>query len=134
VSRRAPDLPDHKDGGVGWTVVRQIIPVGRRDVYWAYLAAHHDGRVPWMPEEATDAIGLKRGTKIGHVGYKFATSNQAYGLYRSLNHLLFNPVLPYYVSTSKDGRRDLMAGNAYRLSKLKRAKKDEDKRFDNLSV
>jgi hypothetical protein len=134
VSRRAPDLPDHKDGGVGWTVVRQVMPVGRRDVYWAYLAAHPDGRVLRVPEAATDALGFGRGTKIGHVGYKFATSNQAYGLYYSLNHLLFNPVLPYYVVTRKDGRGDLMSGNAYRLSKLKREKKDTDKRFDNLTV
>ena len=44
------------------------------------------------------------GARIRHVGYKFATSNQAYRLYNSLNHLLFNPVLPYYVITKKDGR------------------------------
>jgi hypothetical protein len=90
--------------------------------------------VPWLPDAAADAVGFTRGTKIGHVGYKFATSNQAYGLYNSLNHLLFNPVLPYYVVTRKDGRADLMTGYAYRLSKLKREKKDEDKRFENVSV
>jgi hypothetical protein len=135
VSRRAPQLPDHKDGGFGWTIVRQVIPVGRRDVYWAYLAAHPDGRVPRLPESAADANGLTRGTRIGHVGYKFATSNQAYGLYYSLNHLLFNPVLPFYVFTKgSDGRGDPMAGNAYRLSTLKQEKKDEDKRIDNVTV
>jgi len=150
VSRRAPDLPDHKDGGIGWTIVRRIMPPGRRGyVFWAYLAAHPDGSVPKLPESAADALGLSRGTRIGHVGYKFATSNQAYGLYTSLNHLLFNPVLPYYVVTRKDkatgrDRPDLMSGNAYRLSKLYRddekeleqekKKVDLNKRFDNVSV
>jgi len=139
VSRRAPQLPDHKGGGVGWTIVRQVMPVGRRDVYWAYLAAHPDGSVPRLPESAADALDFSRGTRIGHVGYKFATSNQAYGLYSSLNHLLFNPVLPYYIVTRKDketgrDKPDLMTGNAYRLTKLKKEKKDADKRFDNVSV
>ncbi|HEV3256670.1 MAG TPA: hypothetical protein VG013_07325, partial [Gemmataceae bacterium] len=68
VSRRAPDLPDHKGGGVGWTIVRQVMPVGRRDVYWAYLAAHPDGSVPRLPETAADAIDFSRGTRIGHIG------------------------------------------------------------------
>jgi hypothetical protein len=139
VSRRAPELPDHAGGGVGWTIVRLVVPVDRRDVYWAYLAAHPDGRVPWLPESAADANQFRRGTKIAHVGYKFSTSNQAYGLYTSLNHLLFNPVLPYYVVTRKQkgtnrDRPDLMTGNAYRLTKIKREEKDEDKRFDNVTV
>jgi hypothetical protein len=139
ISRRSAELPDHKGGGIGWTIVRQIMPVGRRDVYWAYLAAGPDGEVPRLPESAADAIGFKRGTKIGHIGYKFATSNQAYGLYSSLNHLLFNPILPYYIVTRKDkesgkDKPDLMTGNAYRLTKLKRDKKDADKKFDDVSV
>jgi hypothetical protein len=135
LSRRAPDLPDHKGGGVGWTIVRQIMPPGRRGfVYWAYLAAHPDGRVPRLPEAAADAIGFGRGTKIGHVGYKFATSNQAYYLYKSLNHLLFNPVLPYYVVTKKGGRRDRMPGNAYKLSDLPSERKDEDKKINGIIV
>lgn len=135
LSRRAPDLPDHKGGGVGWTVVRQIMPPGRRGfVYWAYLAAHPDGRVPRLPESAADAINFTRGTKIAHVGYKFATSNQAYYLYKSLNHLLFNPVLPYYVVTGKGRDGDLMPGNAYKLSKLKRERKEEDKKINGIIV
>jgi hypothetical protein len=134
LSRRAPQLADHKGGGIGWTVVRQVVPVGRRDVYWAYLAAQPDGRVPLLPESSADALQFARGTKIGHVGYKFATSNQAYGLYQSLNHLLFNPVLPYQVVTRKTGKADPMSGTGYLLSRLKRDKKDEDKRFDNVSV
>lgn len=140
VSRRAPELPDHAGGGVGWTLVRRFMPPGRRGfVYWAYLAAHPDGRVPRLPDAAADAVDFHRGTKIGHVGYKFATSNQAYRLYNSLNHLLFNPVLPYYVITKKDGRGDRMMGNGYRLSDLPMApadkkKKDADICLDDIPV
>jgi hypothetical protein len=48
-------------------------------------------------------------------------------------------VLPYYVVTrkhkgTKRDRPDLMTGNAYRLTKIRREKKDEDKRFDNVTV
>jgi hypothetical protein len=140
VSRRAPDLQDHAGGGVGWTVVRRFMPPGRRGfVYWAYLAAHPDGRVPRLPEEAADAVEFRRGTKIAHVGYKFATSDQAYRLYNSLNHLLFNPVLPYYVITKKDGSGDRMMGNGYRLSDLPtepadKKKKDADIRLNDIPV
>ena len=50
-SRAALELPDHKDGGIGWTLVRRIMPPGRRGyVFWAYLAAHPDGSVPKLPE------------------------------------------------------------------------------------
>jgi hypothetical protein len=40
VTRRAPDIlaPGEVDE-VGWSVVRHIIPKGRRDPYFAYLAA-----------------------------------------------------------------------------------------------
>jgi len=139
LTRRAPELPDHAGGGVGWTVVRQFMPPEKRGfVYWAYLAAHPDGRVPSLPESAADIVGFARGTKIGHVAYKFATSNQAYRLFNSLNHLLFNPVLPYYVITKKDGKGDRMMGNGYRLSDLPMSrpnkKKDADIRLKDIPV
>jgi hypothetical protein len=140
LTRRAPELHDHRGGGVGWTVARQFMPPDKRGfVYWAYLAAHPDGRVPSLPESAADAIGFARGTKIGHVGYKFATSNQAYRLFNSLNHLLFNPVLPYYLVTKRDGKGDRMMGNGYRLSDLPMAppdkkKKDADIRLNDIPV
>ncbi len=69
-------------------------------------------------------MDFKQGIRIGHVGYKFESSDQAFRLYNSLNHLLFNPVLPYYLQTKKpegDDRfqkADRMAGNSYRLSEL----------------
>jgi hypothetical protein len=118
VSRRAPELPDGKDGGVGWTVVKHIIMPPKYQFY-AYLAAHPDGRVPALPDAAADAIELARGTRIGHIGYKFAKSDHAYGLFQSLNHLLFNPVLPFRVYTKSDrSKSDIVRGNGYRFSTL----------------
>ena len=44
-------------------------------------------------------------------------------MYNALNHLLFNPVLPYELYTRPPPEKsDRMSGNAYRLSKLKKEK------------
>ena len=119
-------------GGVGWTIVKHIFPVGRRDDYFAYLAAHPDGRVPVLPESAADAIELPRGTRIGHVGYKFAKADMAINLFWAINHLLFNPILPYRLYSKKDrSKSDIVRGNGFRLSKLKlQEEKDLDKCFE----
>lgn len=129
MSRRAPDLRDGGDDGTGWTVVKRILPMGRRDVYWAYLAAHPDGRVPRFPPAAADAISLTHGTRIAHVNYNFGKTEPARTLYQSLNHLLFNPVLPYELYTGPERRPDPMWGTAYRLSALKEDIKALDKPF-----
>ncbi len=97
MSRRAPDLLDGKPDGVGWTVIREIFPPKpRRDPYYAYLAAHPDGQVLTLPVEAADAIDLQHGSKFAHLGYNFAGTGSAvqFGMYRVLNHILYNPVLP----------------------------------------
>ncbi|MBX9681875.1 MAG: hypothetical protein K2X38_24220 [Gemmataceae bacterium] len=138
ITRRAPELPDHAGGGVGWTLIKQFRPPHKRSFsYWAYLAASPEGHVPVLPESAADALDFQRGIKLAHVGYNFATSDQAYRLYNSLNHLLFNPVLPYYVKTKKDGA-DRMTGNAYRLSALEttgpKQHKEEDIRLTDIPV
>jgi hypothetical protein len=139
LTRRAPELPDHAGSGVGWTVIRQFMPPKKRGfVYWAYLAAAPDGRVPSLPEAVADAIDFRRGIKIGHVGYNFESSDQAYRLYNGLNHLLFNPVLPYYVKTKKNKNADRMTGNAYRLSDLEtvgpKKRKEADIRLTNIPI
>lgn len=139
VSRRAPELPDHQGGGVGWTIIKRFKPPQRRTFeYWAYLAAAPDGRVPTLPESAADAVQFARGVRFGHVGYKFESSDQAFRLFNSLNHLLFNPVLPYYLLTKKGEKKDRMAGNSYRLSDLEstgpKKRKDADIRLDNIPV
>jgi hypothetical protein len=128
LSRRAPDLAP-TDDGAGWTVIRRIIPVGRRDVYWAYLAAHPDGRVPAFTASAADRLGFRQGTRIAHLKYDFGKTEPARTLYQSLNHLLFNPVLPYELYTGPDRRPDPMWGNGYRLSRLEPTKKALDKSF-----
>jgi hypothetical protein len=45
LSRRAKDFAANEDE-IGFSIVKHIIPKGRRDHYFAYLAAHADGRVP----------------------------------------------------------------------------------------
>jgi hypothetical protein len=130
MSRRAPECDD--DGGreMGWTVVRQISPKGRRDPYFAYLAAHHDGRVPRLSAKGAEAMGYRHGTRFAHIGYNFGKAEPTRTLFQALNHLLFNPVLPFEIYTKGvDGSRDLMWGTAYRLSKLTTDKKALDKPF-----
>jgi hypothetical protein len=126
MSRRVSDLLDGAEDGVGWTAVKRIIPTGRRDVYWAYLAAHPDGRVLALPPASGNAIGFAHGTRIAHLKYDFGPRTEPQrNLYQALNHLLFKPVLPYEIYTKgkdkKTGKEtpDPRWGNGYRLSLLK---------------
>jgi hypothetical protein len=126
LSRRASALPDHADGGIGWTIIKRFKPPHKRTFeYWAYLAISPEGHVPSIPESVGDSLNFKQGLKLGHIGYKFESSDEAFRLYNSLNHLLFNPVLPYYLKTKKDKNADRMTGNAYRLSDLELVNKKE---------
>jgi hypothetical protein len=116
VSRRIKELLEGKPDGVGWTVVKHIFPKNRRDDYFAYLAAGPAGEVPSLPPEAADAIGLKNGSRFAHLNYNFAGGGSAVtrGLYQTLNHILFNPVLPFDLDVG--GTVATVYGNGYRLS------------------
>lgn len=130
VSRRVTDLLQGEQDGVGFSLVKHIYPKGRRDHYFAYLAAHPDGRVPTISVSAAEAIGLRHGSWFGHVDYDFGQSQSAitFGLYQALNHVLYNPVLPF--DTNISGTAATIYGNGYRLSNLKDDRKDLDKRFE----
>lgn len=136
MSRRVRDLLDGDEDGIGWTVVRRIIPAGRRDCYWEYLAAHPDGRAPRLSVAAADAIGFECGTRIAHLKYNFGKTEPARTLFQSLNHLLFKPVLPYELYTGPAPRLpDPMWGNGFRLSTLtKKTLTALDKSFAPLGV
>jgi hypothetical protein len=134
VSRRHPRLRGEAESGAGWTIVKRIPPKVRGDGFYAYLATHPDGRVPEVPGAAADSVGLRHGTRIGHVGYDFGTLEPARELYNALNHLLFHPLLPYELITGPDRTPDPMYGNAYRLSNLSREKKALDKSFTAQTV
>jgi hypothetical protein len=129
VSRRVTDFLKGDQDGIGFSLVKHIFPKGRRDHYFAYLAAHPDGRVPQLPTSAGDEIGLKHGSWFGHVDYDFGPSRSAItrGLYQALNHVLYNPVLPF--ETSVSGTEATVYGNGYRLSNLEDDDKDLDKKF-----
>ena len=135
ISRREPQLvAGEQDQGVGWTVVKHVFPKGRRDDYFAYLAVTPDGAVPAFSAQAADAANISPGTRIAHVNYDFGKSEPARTLYVSLNHLLFNPVLPFELTTGPDRPPDPMWGNAYRLSNLPNQQKSLDKTFEPQSV
>jgi hypothetical protein len=135
MSRRVGELLDGERDGIGWTVIKKILPAGRRDVYWAYLASHPDGRVPVLGTSGPDGSAFVHGTRIAHVKYNFGPTEPARTLYQSLNHLIFNPVLPYELYTGPAPRKpDPMWGNAYRLSRLKIEQKDLDKTFEPQAV
>jgi len=121
LSRRAREaLGDCKDGP-GWSVIKQVFPKGRRDDYFAYLAAAPDGRVLTFDAAAADAVGMVQGTRFAHIGCDFqgvGGSSVTRNLFPALNHVLFNPMLPYELYAGRD-TADLMWGNAYRLSNVK---------------
>jgi len=64
MSRRAPECLDEKRDGIGWTIVRKVIPKGRRDPYYAYLAAHPDGRVPAAELTAIGRAQFEAGSHV----------------------------------------------------------------------
>lgn len=119
ISRRAPDiLKPGEPGGAGWTIVREIEPKGRRDLYYAYLAAEEDGSVPFVDAAEADAAGFGHGAHFSHIAYDFGSSDSAIArsMYQSLNHVLFNPVMPYELFALKD-TPEPMFGTAQRLAR-----------------
>jgi hypothetical protein len=129
LSRRHPQLLDGSQDGIGWTVIKHVYPKGRRDDYFAYLATHPDGRVPALPPEAGNAIALQHGTTFTHINYDFGKTEPARRLYPALNHLLFNPILPYELYTRPEPKADPMFGNGYRLSLNHKNQVELDKTF-----
>lgn len=127
VSRRHPLVHGESRDGMGWTVIKHVFPRGRRDTYFAYLAAHPDGRVPFLPPVAAAAMNLTHGSRFAHLRYDFGKTEPARQLYSSLNHLLFDPVLPYELYTGPGRPPDPMYGNGYRLTL--QAVRDKDKKM-----
>jgi hypothetical protein len=118
VSRRAPDLLDGETDGAGWTVIKHVFPKGRRDDYFAYLACSSDGRVPFISPADADAAKIAHGTRFVHIGYDFGRGGSAITrqLYTALNHVLYNPILPFELYVGPTAA--VVYGNGYRLSSL----------------
>ncbi|MGH9904021.1 MAG: hypothetical protein ACRD8U_00390 [Pyrinomonadaceae bacterium] len=118
MSRRAPDLLKGDMDGVGWTVIKHVFPKRRRDDYFAYLACTPEGRVPFISADEADSAKIPPGTRFVHLDYNFGSGGSAITrqLYQAMNHVLYNPVLPFdlYVGTTKA----TVYGNGYRLSSL----------------
>lgn len=118
ISRRARDVLNGQADGAGWTVIRRVFPVNRRDDYFAYLACTPDGRVPFITPEIADSAKVGNGTRFVHIAYDFGRGGSAISrqLYPALNHVLYNPVLPFELSVS--GTDATVYGNGYRLSNV----------------
>ena len=119
VTRRAPNIRGlGDDPGVGWSIIREIHPKGRRDPYYAYLAATEDGAVPRAEAAEGDKANFIQGAHFCHIGYDFGASDSAIArsMYQSLNHVLFNPVMPYELFALKQ-TPEPMLGSAQRLAR-----------------
>lgn len=118
MSRRAPDLLNGEDDGVGWTVIKHVFPKGRRDDYFAYLACTPEGRVPFASASEADSAQILQGTRFVHIAYNFGSGGSAITrqLYQSLNHVLYNPILPFELYVGPTAAN--VYGNGYRLSSL----------------
>lgn len=118
ISRRASDLLAGSPDGAGWTVIKHVFPKGRRDDYFAYLAASPSGEVPFVPAPSADEASIRNGTRFVHIGYDFGRGGSAITrqLYQAINHVLYNPVLPFELVVG--GTVAPVYGNGYRLSSL----------------
>ena len=118
LSRRHPDVLQGATDGAGWTVIRRVLPNDRRDEYFAYLACHPNGRVPFVSAAQADAARIAPGTRFAHIAYDFGRGGSAITrqLYRAMNHVLYNPVLPFELYVGSTAA--VVYGNGYRLSSL----------------
>ena len=118
MSRRCPDLLEGHNDGLGWTVVKHIFPSGRRDDYFAYLAAAPSGEVPSFEASVADHVQIGHGTRFVHIKYDFGSGGSAITrqLYTAMNHVLYNPILPLDLNVG--GTQATVYGNGYRLSSL----------------
>ena len=118
ITRRAADIRKDGDAGAGWSIVREIQPKGRRDPYFAYLAATEVGGVPSVDGAEADKANFAQGAHFCHIGYDFGASDSAIArsMYQSLNHVLFNPVMPYELFALKSTPEPMM-GTAQRLAR-----------------
>lgn len=120
LSRRAADLLGGEEDGAGWTLIKHIFPKGRRDDYFAYLASTPGGQVPSLSASEADQARIAHGTRFVHIGYDFGRGGSAITrqLYQAMNHVLYNPVLPFELEVG--ATRAQVFGNGYRLSALTR--------------
>ena len=118
LSRRAADLLDGETDGAGWTIIKHIFPKGRRDDYFAYLACSPDGRVPSISAAQAEEAQIRHGTRFVHIGYDFGRGGSAITrqLYTAMNHVLYNPVIPFELHVGSTSA--VVYGNGYRLSSL----------------
>jgi hypothetical protein len=129
MSRRAPDLLQGRPDGAGWTVIKHVFPRDRRDDYFAYLASSPSGDVPMVPKRQADDAKVTHGTRFVHIGYDFGRGGSAITrqLFQSINHVLYNPILPFELFVGSTTAP--VYGNGYRLSSRPTKERVLDKEF-----
>jgi hypothetical protein len=82
------------------------------------LAATKDGGVPHVSAAQADKAKFVQGAHFCHIAYDFGASNSAIArsMYPALNHVLFNPVMPYELFALKS-TPEPMLGTAHRLAR-----------------
>ena len=75
-------------------------------------------RCPASTPRHADKAGFAQGAHFCHIKYDFGASDSAIArlMYPALNHVLFNPVLPYELYALKD-TPEPMLGTAQRLAR-----------------
>jgi hypothetical protein len=91
--------------------------------------------VPSLPAVAAQEIGLEHGSRFVHLNYNFAAGGSTImrSLYTMLNHILYNPVLPFdlYAGTTEA----TIYGNGYRLTNASVDSKTAlDKLFPSVAI
>jgi len=73
--------------------------------------------VPHVAAAHADKAGFEQGAHFCHIAYDFGASDSAIArsMYQSLNHVLFNPVMPYELFALKD-MPEPMLGTAQRAT------------------
>ena len=107
------------DAGAGWTIVREIQPKGRRDPLLR-LPGGDGGRRACrtsMRRKPTKPASCRARTSATSVTTSARPNSAiARSMYQSLNHVLFNPVMPYELFALKD-TPEPMLGTAQRLAR-----------------
>ena len=81
-----------------------------------------------------ESVGFTHGSRFAHIKYDFGSGGAAVtrNFFQTINHALFNPVLPF--DTNVSGTIATVYGNGYRLSNLESEKTAIDKTFSQLQV
>lgn len=103
VSRRRPEHCNGRPDQVGWTIVRRYDDADLKLYTYQYLVTETN-EIPVVSPSCLSNVDFEFGTYIAHISYKLDKLAPYWSLvgYRYLNHLLFDPVLPYTIRDHRE--------------------------------